>query len=228
VIEFTPSRSENSFLDNNSLWDGHTLEVTNFVHPSLANAFYGSRYLATKALAGRVQDEARHYRQLAKQLRSEGIKLGGLPRLHVAEFTDKTGTRKVKVENLEARLVLPEAEGVYPVKGMTKTGDVIEYDRMPSGGKIAQDVLRYAEHRARSLSYRVGPELTAATRAVELAFHLYGFSNGEERDPGWDVATWKRDHKLPGGRIRWNRLWLNEDAALVYRTRQVPLRVASS
>jgi len=230
-IEFKPDAKENYFLNTRGLWTGNSVVFKNFVHPTLANAFYGSRYLAAKALGMRVEDEARHYRQEAKELRDDGIKLRGEGsgyKPKVWQHSDARNVESIQVENLEAVLVLPEFEGKYPIKAKTQDGDVKEYSKMPTGLKGKQEVLRFAEDRAKELSYTVGPQITAATRAVELAYFKHGFTGpkapGYEREPGWAIPKWQRDYTIGNGRTEWNALKLNKDVTLAYRIRDTSVK----
>lgn len=223
-FEFNPNLDEKMFLEEKKLKFGGKPVFENFVHPNLAFAFYGSRYLATKALSQRIEEEARHYNLIAKELRSQGVKLGGIysPKKH--SFKDKLYSEKVIVENLEAKLVLPEFKGKYPLIGLTHEGDSTEYEKLPESNKQRADILRYSERRAKELSYKIGPLINAFVRAVELAYFLNGFKKnqrayGNEKQPGWDIPEWQRDIRIKPRGAKWNVLDFG-DAKLVYRIKE--------
>lgn len=230
-IEVRSTPEEDCFYKSKDLEMGNTVIFENFVHPNLAFAFYGSRYIATKALAERIEDEAKHYRKVASELREEGITLGGRYKPKPRSFTEEWNTEKIDVENLEAKLVLPEFEGEYPLLGMNEKGKITEYRKMPYSAKGKQNVLRYSEKRAKELSYKIGPQITASVRAVELAFYKNGFESGirapgYEKQPGWNIPEWERGYKIGNGRTEWNALDLG-DVVLAYRIHEKTVKKAA-
>jgi hypothetical protein len=231
-LEWISSKEENQFIAENQLEVyPDSLEFTHFVHPSLAFSFYGSPYLITKTLASRIADQASHYRKLAQQLRKKGIKLrrpsGGRDE-EVKSWTEGE-TRPQKVKNLEAKLILPEFIGSYPLMGVKEDGHTIQtYDKMPPSREAQRDILRYSKWISRKLSFRYGPMVCTPMRAVELAFFKYGFKGDQELKPGWAVPDWNRDFKeKPKSRNKWNILELNPHVQLLYRIAEKTARIAT-
>jgi hypothetical protein len=231
VVELNTSAEENNFLTNKGLWKDNKICFENFVHPNLSFAFFGSRYLATKFLSDRIEDEAKYYRGVAKKLRKQGIKLGGLPINKPRGFRDMVYVEKIKVEDLEARLLSPGITGEYPIMGKDGGGEIKKHENKPESRNEKQEVLRFSEQRARDLSYKLGPQITASVRAVELAFFLNGFMRerkpGNEKPPGWDIPEWERGYKTgPRTRTELNALKLTDEVTLAYRIRDTTVTKA--
>lgn len=231
-VEFNATPEEQKFFRERELEIvPNLIEINNFVHPNLAMAFFGSRYWATKALANRVADEAKFYRTLASDLRNEGVRLGGIRPAKIRTYDIDEDLLKVKVKNLEAKLVLPEANGEYPIFGADANGKVKQYAGVPNNYVARQGILRFAEKRANELSYSLGPKVNAPVRAVELAFYLDGFRNslryeGNEKDPAWGIPDWTREYKEgPRSKIEWNALEIAPKTALLYRIKGTTVTV---
>jgi len=228
TIEFKATPEEEQFFEEKNLYTmPETIAIKSFVHPNLAMALFGSRYLETKALANRVSDEAKFYRTLAGILRNAGVNLGGSEKPSVKTFVaEDQDLEKVTVESLEAKLVLPEATGEYPLLGIDKNGKLKHYEAVSSNYTTKQNILRFAEKRANGLSYSVGPRINAPVRAVELAFYLDGFKgglreSGNEKDPAWGIPDWVRNYREgPKTRIEWNALEIAPKVALLYRIKE--------
>lgn len=232
IIEFNATPEEEKFFRERKLeMMPNYIEINNFVHPNLAMAFFGSRYMATKALASRVADEAKFYRTLASDLRNEGVRLGGIRPAKVRTYDVDEDLMKVKVKSLEAKLVLPEANGEYPVFGVDANGKAKQYCGVPNNPVARQGILRFAEKRANELSYSLGPKVNAPARAVELAFYQNGFMNGlrydgNEKDPAWGIPDWTREYKINDrSKIEWNALEIAPKAALLYRIKDTTVTV---
>ena len=180
----------------------------------------------------RMKDQASFYRERTKQLRGEGVKLM-FPEEEEerVKYGYEGETVSQKVKNLEARLIIPDFHGEYPIIGMEIHGGkkvFTPFDGMPDNPRKKASVLRYSIWIADKLSYRYGPQVRAAARAVELAFFKYGLDScrGGEIRPGWSVPDWNRDVKEgPTTRIGWNQLKLNDDVQLLYRTRDTTVQV---
>lgn len=226
-LEFRATEKERSFLEERKLVVyEEPVRFEGFVHPHLAMAFYGSRYITAKALAARLNDQAKHYRGLAKMLRDMEVRL---PEDQQQEVTyEKIGDgQRIVVPNIEARLILPEPTGKYPIISLSEDGKVTQYKRLPRSMKAFQGILRYSEQKSNDLSYGTGAAVRAPVRAVELAYFLHGFDGqveaGRERTPSWGIPQWTRDYRESSGhRIRWNALQLTEspDVFLIYRIRE--------
>jgi len=233
-IEWHSSEQENKFIKENNLEIiPGTMEFNYFVHPNKAFSFYGSPYIATKVLSMRIKDQASFYRKLAKQLDAEGVKLM-FPEEEKEPVTYRYEGETIpqKVRNLEARLIIPDFHREYPIIGMEmhdRKREFTPFDKMPDSPREKASVLRYSKWIARRLSYRYGPPVRAAARAVEMAFFKYGLNSnkGGEINPGWPVPGWDRDYKVePGTRIKWNKLQINDYVQLLYRTRETTAQVA--
>ncbi len=222
TIEFKPDAYENAFLKQNKLWyDKKTLVFENFVHPALAKAFYGSRYISTKALHERVRDEAKHYKDVAVDLYEQDVRLGNGRKKKIRFLPCEDEAEKVKVSALEAKLLLPDFKGNYPVLGKTEIGNIVRYGAVTPGRyKDKQNVLRYSFDRAKELTYHIGPRLQACTRAVELAYFLHARNGKYEIRPSWRIPEFKRNYlESDRSRILWNALPIAKDVNLLYRIR---------
>ncbi len=230
--EWHSSEQEDRFIEEHKLEIvPGTLEFNYFVHPNRAFSFYGSPYIATKILAMRITDQASFYRKLASQLEAEGVKLM-FPEEEQEPVTYhyEGETIPQKVQNLEAKLIVPGFHGEYPIIGMeihNRRRVFTPFDKMPDNPREKASVLRYSKWIADKLSYRYGPPVRAAARAVELAFFKYGLSSsrGGEIRPGWDVPDWNRNYRVPRGRIYWNQLQFNDYVQLLYRVRETTAQV---
>ena len=232
-IEWHSSEQEDKFIRENNLEKIQgILEFNYFVHPNRAFSFYGSPYIATKILAMRIKDQASFYRKLAKQLESEGIKLMFPEEEKIPVTYRYEGvTIPQKIQNLEAKLIIPDFHGEYPIIGVeihNGKRKFTTFDRMPDTPREKASVLRYSKWVSDKLSYRYGPQVRATARSVELAFFKYGLnsSKGGEIRPGWPVPNWNRNYREgPRTRIDWNQLQLNDYVQLLYRTRETTARV---
>jgi len=216
-----------------------SLKFQYFVTPALASSFYSSRYLAAKILEARVEDQISGYKKLIKKLREKDIKLSPPPDEDEEPIGYwKGGDKKsLGTKNLEAKLVIPEFKGKYKIYGFEsyrkdEKPKLIEYEKMPTDKENLRKVLRYALSMVRKLTYTYGPMVRVPTRAVELAFFLYGFKNpennepGTETKPGWDVPDFVRDYKEgPKKRIMWNMLEYNPEVQLLYRIKETTTKV---
>jgi len=179
-----------------------------------------------------MKDQASFYREIAKQLREDGIRLM-FPKEEKerVKYGYEGETVPQKVKTLEAKLIIPDFHGEYPIRGMEiHRGKkvVTDFEGMPDSPREKASVLRYSKWTANKLSYRYGPPVRAAARAVELAFFKYGLDShrGGEIRPGWAVPDWNRDVKEgPTTRIDWNQLKLNDSVQLLYRTRDTTAQV---
>lgn len=234
-LEWRSTPEEEGFIQERKLEAyKDTIEFQFFVHPALATSLYGRRYLQAKALAARIDDEASHYRALARKLESEGIALEEVKPV----YSKKGSTETVKVRNLEAKLVLPMFNGEYQTLGIEEIEEgkkpiLFTYDGMPDSLADKQRILRYAEWWSNQLSFKYGQLVRAPVRAVELAFFLYGLTNkepGNEVKPGWAAPEWQREYVEPGKRVqwntlRWNMLEFNPHVKILYRIRETAAEV---
>lgn len=233
-LEMFPSAIENKLYQEKNLEIAPgVMKFNYFVHPDKRFSFYGSPYIATKILTMRVKDQASFYRKQAKQLEAEGVKLmfpDEEEELVTHRYEGKTIPQIVK--NLEAKLIIPDFHGEYPIIGMEiHNGErqFTPFDKMPDSPREKASVLRYSKWVAKKLSYRYGPPVRAAARAVELAFFKYGLDSnkGGEVKPGWQVPDWNRDYREgPRKRIKWNQLIINDYVHLLYRIRETTAHVA--
>lgn len=227
TIEFRSTPEETEFMEGRGLYSGpDTITFHSFVHPNLAGAFQGARYLSTKALEGRITDEKRSHSRLARALREEGISLPEDEEpIPYSGRTQAPGKKEV-VQALEARLVLPSYGGEYRGLGQRQDGEIYGLpDTATSESRM--DALRYAERRTKEMRL-AQTRLRSRIRAVEFAFFRHGrYDDGTEKDPGWAVPGWIREYKeTPRSRTLWNALPLADDTALLYRVRDVTVIVA--
>lgn len=237
-LEITPTEQLKTFFEEHKLAiptgfvgpDGVRQQVVHFeyfVHPNLAFAFYGSPYILLKIMAQRMKDQADHYRQQARELREEGVRLPPPKEpQEVITYTQTEPGKKVVVPSIEAKVILPKVEGEdYPIYSLGDDWKPKKHEKMPDTRQKLQGVLRYAERVERELTYGIGAALRAEVRAIELAYRLHGFIKGHELEPGWeihpgwDIPEWDREYVEPGKRIVWNALQLSDDAFLLYRAR---------
>jgi hypothetical protein len=231
--EWHSSEQEDKFIEENDLERIQgVLEFNYFIHPNRAFSFYGSPYIATKILAMRIKDQASFYRKRAKQLKAEGVKLmfpGEEKEPVTYEYEGETIPQTI--QTLEAKLIIPDFHGEYPIIGMeihNRKREFTIFDKMPDNPREKASILRYSKWVSRKLSYRYGPLVRAAARAVELAFFKYGLnsSKGSEIRPGWQVPDWNRNFREgPRTRIDWNQLILNDYVHLLYRTRETTAQI---
>ena len=236
-LEFRATPTERQYFGDHKLVTyEQPIRFRHFVHPHLAMALYGSRYISTKALANRIRDQADYYRILARQLRDAGVRLGEPPEeeRQVVTYEPIEKGRTMTVPNIEVRLILPEPKGEYPIYSLGKDGKVTRYNSPPTRNyRAMQGVLRYAERVAKDLTFGIGSAIRAPVRAVELAYFQNGFEighrleAGSEKTPAWGIPPWIRDYRESSRhRIRWNALQLAEepDIFLMYRVRETTVR----
>jgi hypothetical protein len=224
-IVFSPSRKENSFLDDHSLYTGNTIFFENFIHPNRWVSFYGKWYLLTKLLCERYRAEAHFYGTEVTRLQDAGIKfpetgLGAEKEWGESEVVGASTSIQVPAFEAEIEADLPHSFPAVPDS---------------QAGLVA------AKARMNHLRFTVVPALSFATRATELAFCNKADSfawlpdSGREHGlppfPSWiSGAAWDHDHKIK--RTIWNRLVLGKHApfvkgmALRYRVYKKSERVA--
>jgi hypothetical protein len=205
------------------------------VHPNKAFSFFGSPYLEPKFLSYRIENEAKYYRTVAKWLFIKGARIARNDKTLAAKpfehrFNTETKGRSVKVENLEAAVTIPPMSNDYPLFGMRDDGSLFEMSELPKGYNESKALYRYAQNRARELSYSYGPRINAICRSIELAFFKYGFYGknrkyGNEIKPGWPIPEWERDWKFSfRSKEKWNALNFNEKVTLAYRLRKTSVK----
>jgi len=224
-IEFVPSKKENDFLEDKSLWTGNTIYFDNFVHPNRWISFYGQYYLLTKLLVERLRLEAQALSIFVASMKGDGLSLptSGLGAQVELPATTTGESVPKKVKAFEAEIDLPNNLALpntfsnpYPHTndGLTKT------------------YLRF-----KKLRYETIPSLNFALRATELAFanhsDLLSLTPSSPSFPSWITgATWDREHKIK--RTVWNRLVLHQEVpfsqglAIRYRVYDKTERVSPS
>ncbi len=174
------------------------IRFENFVQPNLWQAFFSGDYIKTKALEKRLEDEGRYYRASAAKIKERlGIdeKAG---EYELFSWPGKnTWTVPKELETLQAEIDTPELEGRYAPVRCTKEG------------------FEKATKMANTISYSMLPKLRFNTRAVELAFYKNGADGA--LNPGWSVPDIERSYVLPGKRIEWNKMAIDNNLALRYR-----------
>jgi len=194
-IEFHPTAKENDFLNDKSLWTGHTVYFKNFVHPNRWSSFYGQYYFLTKIMIDRLEEEATFLRKHVKELRAAGVQYppsAGDVKPAEYEKTERGEAVSIKVVAFQAEVDVPW------------TG---EFRWNPQGNP--QEDLVAASRRLKKIQYGMLPHLRFAARATEYAFSKIGANN--HSFPGWiKGAEWQADYVQPGKKIKWFRLVLNQ------------------
>jgi len=229
-LEFRATAEDEKYFRENGLnVFRENRDIGYFIAPDKFSLLYTPEYLATRILAYRMADEARHLRRLARELRKEGITPAAL---NPSEFQreDEKGVKAWREENgkpkqirvLETKLVLPEMAGEYPIRGIDEYRKdnwpkTVRFDRMPEDERYKRAILSYCEWLAKKLSYTFGPRIRVPTRAIELGFFVNGFESrernlGSERLPEWDIPNAWMPYKLK--RTHWHELPVNRDAGV--------------
>lgn len=186
-LEWDPSKKENTFLTENELWTDNRVVFKNFVHPNRWTSFYGHHYFITKALIARLKEQSSNYYQQIKRMLDEGIRYPETGDGAKKKWppTSREEGKSVKFRALEVEIDIPEYANEYPEFAST------------------QDNLVVLSNTRNNWVYRIIPNLSFAVRCTELAFFKYGAG----RMPGWLAnVDWEEDFKLPGKRIKWDRL----------------------
>lgn len=212
TIEFEPTLKENRFITESKLWSGHRIVFTNFIHPNRWTSFFGEYYVKTKLLEGRLTDEAAFLNTEVKRILETGIEFpstGDKPQSHQYEYGE--GVQK-KFTAFEAMIYTPDVciKGDYNFYPETQQGLVEAYSRR-------KDLMKMIS------------KLRFMTRASEYAH----FKN-PDRMPHWlKNVTWEDDFKIPGKRIKWQRLKLFQpkvgefSVSILKRTFEKSARVAA-
>ncbi len=209
VLELRPNVKENDFFVEHGLVDSNNkIQFKYFVHPSLAYAIAGSRYLKSKILNERVKDEMVFYQSLAGTIRAKGIKRprfysGGNFNIELKRFKDEPKDEKlIKVTpfNLEARIWIPEFSGEYSIMGLDRDKKLIEYSKLPEDYADLQNVLTFSEIRVKELR-KMNYLLDAVIRGVELAAFREGFNIYKKEYtlviPPWFIPDFKEFKETP-------------------------------
>jgi len=186
-IEFMPSAKENSFLNDNKLWQGQSVKFDRFVNPEKWISFYGKYYFISKLLVMRMVAERNHLDAERKRLIAGGATY---PPKYAEEHkffpkqTKDSGV-SVKVSCLEVDLDVPEPNSGF-----------VPYS-------ISNDNLVAADVKYKQLG-KARETLQFITRSVELAVNQMGF----DHFPRWLQDVKWEDYTAKGKRTMWNRLVL--------------------
>jgi len=186
-LQFVPTLKENSFITENKLWSGERIYFKNFIHPNRWTSFFGQYYIISKLMIGRLEQEAAHLNQEMKRMKEAGIKFppGDGPASYDYHYPDKG-----KQETFDAF----EVEVYIPTSQFKNNFKVLEN---------SQENLISAYRKRRQLNKSL-ERLRFMTRATEYA-HFQAPNNL----PGWmKNVKWEPDFKIPGGRIKWDRMKL--------------------
>lgn len=111
---------------------------------------------------------------------------------------------------MEAKVAGLQFRGNYPIIGLDLERGVQTYDTMPTDSRDLQNILRYSDMVEKKLTHTLGRKIRAPCRAVELALFKHGFDSkakpGNEIRPSWSIPKFKRNVRLPRGRIKYNAL----------------------
>lgn len=190
TIQWDPTRSENSFLNENELFTGNRLVFKDFVHPARWQTFYGHHYFITKVLIERLTEQAKDNFAQMKRMISEGIEYPeteeeGKPKDWGKSM--KADGKSVKFKSLEVHIDVPDYNDSYPKVESSQ-----------------ENLVRLTKER-RLWNYTIVPNLRFATRITEFAF----MKHDTGRIPTWlKNCTWESDYVQKGKKIKWDRLVL--------------------
>ncbi len=199
-ITWDPNAEENAFLSEKNLWTGNSIFFEYFVHPNRWQSVYGAPHLLKKMLISRLNDEAKFYRSEMKRLNEAGFELPEGEKKKFRKIIASGESKKIQVETMEMKLMIPEFLGNYENVETSQKGLVEAYRRQ------------------KLLTYTFKPALQFVVRANEAAFLKFGFrSNGQEKIAHWmKNCKWKSWRKTTRSAI-YNKLVLSSSVALLYR-----------
>jgi len=189
-IQFVPTMKENGFITENKLWSGYKIIFTNFVHPNRWTSFFGKYYVISKLMIERLEDEAKYYNAVMKQMKEAGIKFPYEegPESHEYEYGD---SKQMKFNAYEAEIFIPECE-------ITGEYSKIEFNQ-------ANLVATYEK---RKILNKAISKLRFMTRATEYAHYV-----NPRAMPAWlQNVMWEEGFVKPKGRTKWRRLKLFQPA----------------
>ncbi len=219
-LEFIANLTENELFNRQKLLDKDgSINFKYFVHPARAMAIYSAGYLITKLVEERRADEAKFYRDLAKQLEEkEGISLPEIEEDPSWKFYFKKNRRMAKfipkkifmkksevsekypgetdvAAVLLADLEHPEFKGEYKIYGLNSGRKLLpfnrfDFDNLPRNKNALLDILRYCKARDNYLTHNIGTQLRTGTRAAELAFLKFGTN--------LETLQWGEEDNKPG------------------------------
>lgn len=195
TIQFDPSAKENKFLTENKIWTENRVIFKHFVHPNRWISLYGQYYFLTKALIGRLTEQAADNFKQIKEMLAAGIKYpeSGEGAKKVWPSSKKEPGKSVKFESLEVEIDLPENKTQFPQ---------LEHNQ--------ENLIMLTDQR-RLWNATVIPTLNFSCRITEYAFYKHGQKNeGGEKMPAWlsGGTTWERGFKFPRKKIEWDRIKL--------------------
>jgi hypothetical protein len=229
TLEFLPTATEKNYIRDNKQADlSGRIPVQSWVHPNVAHALMGSRYLSTNIAEQRVTEQKKFYRAMAKDLRESGVSLPEDTSSPIVTSASDYNTKRVSA--LEARVAAPGSDnilgllkGAYAVRGEKANGKVYEIGAGILGRTESmtkkQDALRYAENEVSRMTGYQG-SLRSATRTVELAAKQWIDENGSLPNVGWNTPEWSQGKLKPSGRTVYNTMSL-PDVVLAYRVHDV-------
>jgi len=189
TIQFVPTAKENRFITENRLWTGNRIVFRNMIHPNRWTSYFGHHYIISKMMMERLTEESKFLNAEVKRIQAAGIKFpkGGGPGSYPASYGD---SKSIKVTSFQSEVFIPKAKyvGEYPESETSQRGLVDAYQTR----KKYQKWLK---------------QLRFMTRATE-----YAHSQAPNNLPSWIKGVeWEDDFKIPGKKIKWQRLPLFQD-----------------
>jgi len=214
TIQIIPSAAENEFIIKSNILSNNSIIFKFFVAPGRWTSFYGMPYFLLKRAEVRLEEQKEFYKNEISRLIKKGIRLPPGEKRELPKRTKESGTQ-VKLDVFESIIDFPESESTF----------------VPC--RLHSDELRRLFKDKRKIERKLLPKVRFHTRATELAFSKYGFSNGVELFPSWiKNSSWERDFRFPKGRKKWNRLVLFQPTvgkfgvSLLYRFYQKSITVS--
>jgi len=192
-IEFVPTLNENGFITENKLWSGHEIVFKNFAHPNRWTSFFGHYYVISKLVMERLTEEAAYLNKELKAMKADGIEYpeGEGPAIAAEGNYSYGDTKSVVFKSFQAKIFFPDMglKGEFPKIKHDQAHLVATYEKRKRLGHLKEF-------------------LTFMTRATELAHY-----NAPDNMPHWiKNIQWESGFKIPGGKIKWDRLKLFQPA----------------
>jgi len=211
-LEFVPTLKENRFITENKLWTGNQIVFRNMIHPNRWTSFFGHHYIISKLIIERLTDESAFLNRQMKILKEKGTKFPKGEGPGDYRTTSYGDSKSIKVEAFQAKIYIPEVKFV---------GAYLKFKETQKALVEAYNLRKQYQNFIKTLRFM--------TRATE-----YAHAKSPDNKPAWIKGVhWKHDFKIPGGRIRWQRLPLFQDKvgefsiAILRRWYQKSARVAA-
>jgi len=199
-IDFFPVEEENEFLKESGIWSKiKTITFEHFVHPIRWISFFSEKYLISKLLIQRLEEENKFLNQELKRLQDLNVpypKIDGEPPKS-KDWPKKTIDEYDTIE-VNCFQCLVEAKFI---------GGFQQYKEEP-------DSYLLIWNKRKKNRYDYLPKLRFYARCVELAYFKNAYPY--DKKPIWIKEDFQ-DYKPPRKRITWRRLKVEEDMYLMTR-----------